>query len=222
MKLYIVLFSAIFFVFSACSSTGKQMAQEKPAIQLLQDGEAAYNKGRYKKALEHFENLRNWYAFEAPYAMIAELRIADANYYLKQYPEAIAAYEDFERLHPRNEAIPYVIFQIGQSYFEQIDSVDRDQLPAQKAYDAYSRLVDQFPSDAYSRTALTQMEICQKSLAGHDIYVAKFYMKSKKYEAALYRFLSIVEKYPDVGLQYDALLAAAKCRAYLSEPSEKK
>ena len=221
MKFYIILFSAAIMVFSACSSTGKQATQEKPALQLLQEGEAAYHKGRFKKALENFENLRNWYAFEAPYAMVAELRIADSNYHLKQYPEAIAAYEDFERLHPRNEAIPYAIFQIGQSYFEQIDSVDRDQSPAQKAYDAYRRLVDQYPTDPYSRTALSQMTLCQQSLVGHDFYVANFYMKSKKYDAALHRFMAIVEKYPDIGLHYEALLSAAKCRAYLSEPSVK-
>ncbi|GAJ15539.1 unnamed protein product, partial [marine sediment metagenome] len=81
---------------------------------------------------------------------LAELKTADAYYNIKEYEESVASYEEFESLHPRNEAIPYVIFQIGLCYFEQIDTIDRDQTPAKKALNTFKRLKKQFPGDSYT------------------------------------------------------------------------
>ena len=188
---------------------------EKTLQQLLQEGVSAYDRGNYRDALENFEQLKNWYTY-SKFAKLAELKIADSNYHLHQYPEAIAAYEDFERLHPLNEAIPYVIYQIGRCYFEQMDSIDRDQTSTQKALDAFQRLVNQYPQDPYSRASQAHIITCTQNLCQHDFYIAKFYFKDKHYDAAMVRFLSIVEKYPDVGLHYEALLYIAECRAYVA------
>ena len=98
--------------------------EEKSAQELVQDGVDYFEDGKYKKAVESFEKLRDWYPFSR-YAILAELKIADAYFNLESYADAIFAYEEFEQLHPRNEAIPYVIFRIGRSYFNQIDTIDR-------------------------------------------------------------------------------------------------
>ena len=91
-----------------------------------------YERGDYSRAIEKFEKLKDWFPFSR-YAILAELKIGDANYNLERYQEAIFAYEEFEKLHPRNEAIPYVIYQIGRCYFDQIETIDRDQNSARKA-----------------------------------------------------------------------------------------
>lgn len=214
MKIFFRLFLiGLVLACTACSSLGKDRP-EKTVQQLIQDGVAAYDLGNFADALENFEQLKNWYPF-SKYAILAELKIADANYQIKQYPEAIAAYEDFERLHPRNEAIPYVIYQIGRCHFEQIDAIDQDQTSARKALEIFRRLVNQYPRDAYSRTAQTHIVFCLQSLAEHDFYIGKYYFKAKHYDAALERFLSIVRKYPDVGIHHAALMYVAKCRAFL-------
>ena len=219
MKLYVSLFLILALGVTGCSSSG-QDKPEKPARLLILDGMEAYDSGRYKDALTSFEQMKNWYPF-SKYAILAELKIADANYHLQQYPEAIAAYEDFERLHPRNEAVPYVIYQIGRSYFEQIDTVDRDQKSAHNALAAFRRLVNQFPEDQYSRSARLHITSCQQSIMGRDLYVGKFYFKTKQYDAALHRFESIVSQNPDVGYHHEALLHIARCRAYLKNQEGK-
>jgi len=212
MKFYVSFFLILALGVAGCSSTG-QDKPEKPARVLALEGMEDYDSGRYKNALTSFEQMKNWYPF-SKYAILAELKIADANYHLQQYPEAIAAYEDFERLHPRNEAIPYVIYQIGRSYFEQIDTVDRDQSSAHKALAAFRRLVNQFPEDQYSRAARLHVTSCLQSIMGRDFYVGKHYFKTKQYDAALHRFESIVSQNHDVGYHRDALLYIARCRAY--------
>jgi outer membrane protein assembly factor BamD len=187
---------------------------EKPAPILIQDGVDAYDRGLYEQAIKNFEQLKDWYPF-SKYAILAELKIADSYYHLKRFPEAIQAYEEFEQLHPRNEAIPYIIYQIGMSYYDQIDTVDRDQTSAQKALETFQRLTTQYPDDLYSREARSHIQICYNSLAGHDFYVGMFYFKDERYAAARQRFLSVITKYPDTGIHYRALLFLARCDALI-------
>lgn len=190
----------------------RQQNVEKPAHELAQDGMKDYEDGDFSGAIKNFEQLKDWYPF-SKYAILAELKIADAHYQLMHYAEAIQAYEEFEQLHPRNEAIPYVIYQTGRCYYDQIDAIDRDQTPAQKALEVFRRLVRQFPDDAYAAQSKTHIEKCLQSLAAHEFYVGQFYFHSKHYPAALKRFMAVISDYPDVGLHYRALKYIAQCEA---------
>lgn len=214
---------AIFFLLlctgcSALKKTWNAITGEEEigtAQQLAWDGMDAFEDGDYKDAIENFQKLKDWYPF-SEYLNLAELKIADAHYRLEQYEEAIFAYEEFEKLHPRNEAIPYVIYQIGRCYYDQIDTIDRDQTPARKALETFQRLNKQFPDDQYARSASEHIPKCLKSLAGNDYTIGVFYYKSKHYKAALNRFMSVLSNYPDVGYHQEALDYVAKCEALLS------
>jgi outer membrane protein assembly factor BamD len=225
MKRFIVVGIVILLVCSGCNAlkkswnaiTGKEFSAS--AQQLAWDGMDAYEDGDYKEAIEYFQQLKDWYPF-SKYAILAELKIADSNYHLKNYEEAIFAYEEFEKLHPRNEAIPYVIYQIGRCYFDQIDTIDRDQTPALKAYETFQRLDKQFPDDKYARSGAEHITTCLKSLVGNEYYIGVFYYKSKHYKAALHRFMAVLSDYPDVGYHQKALEYIAKCEAELSPQVE--
>ena len=180
---YIIVFGLIsLFLVSGCAWF--ETKEEKTAQELARDGMEQFNSGEYRESIESFEKLKDWYPF-SKFAILAELKLADANYNIKEYEEAIASYEEFESLHPRNEAIPYVIYKIGLCYFDQIDTIDRDQTPANKALNTFNRLEKQFPGDSYTIKAKEHIKECLKSLAGHEFYVGLFYLKSKHYKAAL-------------------------------------
>ena len=221
MKRFIVIGILILLFCSGCNTLkkswkslfGENLAES--AQMLAWDGMDAYENGNYSAAIDNFQKLKDWYPF-SKYAILAELKIADSNYHLKKYEEAIFAYEEFEKLHPRNEAVPYVIYQIGRCYFDQIDTIDRDQTPARKAYETFQRLNKQFPDNQYARSGLEHISTCQKSLAGNAYYVGVFYYKSKHYKAALNRFMSVLSEYPDVGYHQMALEYIAKCEAELA------
>jgi outer membrane protein assembly factor BamD len=207
---------------SGCSALKKTwnaiMGEDEtaPAQQLAWDGMDAYEDGDYKDAIEYFQKLKDFYPF-SKYAILAELKIADSHYHLEQYEEAIFAYSEFEKLHPRNEAIPYVIYQIGLCYFVQIDTIDRDQTPAAMALSTFQRLNKQFPDNQYARSGAEHLTRCYKSLAGNEYYIGEFYYKSKHYKAALNRFMAVLSIYPDVGYHQKALQYIAKCEASLTE-----
>jgi outer membrane protein assembly factor BamD len=193
--------------------------EEFSAQDLAWNGMDYYEIGDYTRAIDNFERLKDWYPFSR-YAKLAELKIGDAHYKLEQYEEAIFAYEEFEKLHPRNEAIPYVIYQIGRCYFDQIESIDRDQNSARKALETFKRLRKQYPDDPYARSAVAHITTCYQSLAGNEYYIGKFYYKSKHYKAAHHRFMAVISNYPDVGYHQEALDYLARCEAILSEQKE--
>ncbi|MBW2410945.1 MAG: outer membrane protein assembly factor BamD [Deltaproteobacteria bacterium] len=222
MKKVIITCVLICFLFAGCASireawvalTGEE--EEYTAEELAWTAMDYYESGNYQLAIEKFEKLKDWFPFSR-YAILAELKIGDAHYKLEQYEEAIFAYEEFEKLHPRNEAIPYVIYQIGRCYFDRIDTIDRDQMPAREAAETFQRLIKQFPNDQYARLAKDHLNKCYKSLAGHEYIVGVFYFKSKHYEAAYSRFMSVISNYPDVGYHQKALDYITKCQEFLSQ-----
>jgi outer membrane protein assembly factor BamD len=186
------------------------------AEELAINGMDEFDKGNYHKSIEHFQRLKDIYPF-SKYAILAELKLGDAHYQLMQYEDALFAYEEFEKLHPRNEAVPYVIYQIGRCHFDRISTPDRDQTAARKALETFSRLQKQYPNDPYSRSAAEHMVACYKSLSGHEFIVGEFYFKSKHFKAALARFRTVVSDYPDVGYHQPALNLIAACERRLSE-----
>ncbi len=194
MKKLILLGILVIFI-SGCSIFEESSQMNKSAQQLAAEGAAAFMNEDYKDAVKAYTDLKDWYPF-SKFAILAELKIADANFKLEEYDEAIVAYESFEKMHPRNEAVPYVINQIGLSWYKQIHTVDRDPSPAKNAMAQFRRLLIQFPDSEYKKEAVESIEKCIDNIAGHELYVANFYNKTKEYAAALKRYEYIVEFYP--------------------------
>ena len=192
------------------------MEEGDTAQELAWDGMDAYENGKYATAIEKFQKLKDYYPF-SKYAILAELKIADAHYQREEYEEAIFEYENFERLHPRNEAIPYVIYQIGMCYYDQIGTPDRDQTSARKALETFQRLIKQFPQDQYSRRSEEKISKCLKSIVANTYGIGLFYYKTKHFKAALQRFTSIISDYPDIGYHQQALEYIAKCEASIAK-----
>jgi outer membrane protein assembly factor BamD len=191
---------------------------DETAQSLAWDGMDDYESGDYDGAKESFEKLRDWYPY-SDYAKLAELKIADANYQLGNYEEAVFAYEEFENLHPRNEAIPYTIYMVGMCYLKQIDTPDRDQTAAQKALETFSRLLRDYPNDPYTVKSQEHINICLRSLARAELSIGRFYYKSKHYKAAMRRFKNVLTRYPDVGIHKEALKLIAQTEASLAKSS---
>ncbi len=210
------VFLIMAFSLSACSWFASDLAQNQTAEELTRKGMNYFENGSFNKAIDSFEKVRDWFPVSR-YVILAELKIADSHYYLGEYEEAIFAYEEFESLHPLNEAVPYVVYQIGRCYFERIESVDRDQTPTRKALQAFDRLLKQYPDSRYTSLAMAHITECQKNLAGHELYVGKYYFKNEQYETALDRFQSILNNYPDVGIHQKALKYISLCKESIKQ-----
>ncbi len=180
----------------------------EPAESLAVKGMDEYNVGNYTEALKAFNQIMDRYPF-SPQAMLAELKSADAHYYRGEYVEAKALYKEFEERHPTNEAIPYVMFQIGMCDFARTDRIDRDISGAQEAIQSFSRMLRAHPNSPYSREAKARIQAAREFLVNHEYFVAVFYVRTKKYEQAQHRLKYIINMYPDSEIipKAEALLA---------------
>lgn len=216
----------LFFLISGCSDFelpsflgGSSGQMNKNAEQLASEGASAFMNEDYKDAIKAYTDLKDWYPF-SKYAILAELKIADSNFRLEQYDEAIIGYESFEKMHPRNDAIPYVINQIGLCWFKQIDTIDRDHTPASTALAQFQRLLEQYPGNEYAKEAAGNITLCIENIVNHELYVANFYLKTKKYKAALKRYEFIVEHFPTTEQSKVAMNKIPECTALIKTTDE--
>lgn len=173
-----------------------KIKEEAPLEELMQRAERYYRRGQYDLAYQYYNEVKNRYPGTAE-AVLAELRLADVKFWAGEYLEAITLYEEFEKFYPTNEAIPYVIFQIGTCYYKLRQPVDRDPTYAKKAIETYQRLISTFPQSPYNLEAEKRIREMRELLASHELYVAEFYYKIKYYRAAYKRLLYLIETYPE-------------------------
>lgn len=170
-----------------------------PPETLITQGMDAYSVGDYGEALKNFKLILDEHPFSAQ-AMLAELKAADAHYYNKQYAEAKVLYKAFEEHHPTNEAIPYVLFQIGMCDYNRSDRIDRDVSGPQEAIKSFTRLINAYPSSPYAKEAKTKINDCKEFLVNHEYMVAVFYVRTERYQQAQHRLKYLLAMYPDSNL----------------------
>jgi outer membrane protein assembly factor BamD len=178
------------------SALGFEARMPDSAEALAAQGLDYYEHGKYNKAKESFETLMSRYPF-SEYSLLAELKVADSTFYLEEYEEAVLQYTDFEERHPTNEAIPYVMFQIGMCYYKQIDTVDRDSSNAINTIYSFSRLLRAFPNSPYQDETIVRIKAARNYLAINEYYVASYYERTGAHEEAIARLEYLLKQYPE-------------------------
>ena len=187
---------------SGCATLGEWLGFEgsstvqKSPESLAVEGMDDFNVGSYHSALEKFEEILDRYPF-SPEAMLAEIKAADSHYYQDHFLEAKVLYQQFEERHPTNEAIPYVMFQIGMCDFSRTDRIDRDTSGARDAIQSFSRLLRAHPNSPYTTEAKARIMAAREFLINHEFYVAVFYLRTDRYDESAHRLKYILATYPD-------------------------
>ena len=190
--------------------------EEGDAAEFMSQGMDEMSAGRYKSAVEAFQKVKDRFPY-SKYAIIAELRLADALYLQEEYEPAYVAYDEFEKLHPKHKDTVYVIYQKGMCNFSQIKSRDREQSHTLKAKDEFERLIKRYPRDDYANKARKNLRECLIYLAEHELFVANYYYKRGQYNAALGRYMYILNNYPDMGQYQDAMEGIARCKEKIAQ-----
>ena len=199
-SLKLVLISTLLFSLGGCATINSWFGGgdkiQLSAQTLATKGMDKFSTGSYYKAQKYFEEILDYYPF-SPEAMLALLKGADSNYYMVDYQEALMLYHEFEERHPTNEAIPYVMYQIAMSHYQQIDRIDRDTSGAENAIREFSKLLRAFPGSPYSAEAKARIRAANEFLVNHEYFVVEFYLRTEKYEEAITRLEYLVSTYPD-------------------------
>jgi outer membrane protein assembly factor BamD len=197
-------------------------AEKKPSISekapeaLLNFGLERLERNDYETAERAFQAIKNRYPYSKQ-VITAELKMAESHIRRKDFDSALLVYYDFERLHPKDNNIPYVIYQEALCHFEQVSTIDREQTHVISAKKEVERLIKRFPDSKYANKARDYLRKCLVHLAEYELYVGHFYFKMGEYEAALLRYKYIIQNYPDTGQYHEALEYISKCEKRLAE-----
>jgi len=190
--------------------------EDMTPTELMEQGREDFDKGYYSGAVDAFERIKDRYPY-SKHAIEAELKMADALYEKKAFVEAVESYDDFEKLHPNNKFIPYVIYQKGMCYYQQIRTIDRQQTRTLQAKGEFERVVKRFPRSEFADRARKKIRDCLIFLAEYELYVGHFYFKQGNYRAAMGRYNFVIKNYPDVGQYHEALEYIRRCKEKLTE-----
>jgi outer membrane assembly lipoprotein YfiO len=191
----LVLLTAAAFLVVSCS---EKLAQQ-PGLSdtaLFTRGQQYLAKEKYEKAIEHFKVLLERFP-NSPLAPKAQLALADAYRGNKDNLESEVAYDDFIRLYPANDNVPYALFQKGELFSRQVSKPGRDQTKTHEAIRIYKLLLEKDPAGPYAETATRRVKELRNRLAEHEVYVVTHYLTRRKPDSAEARAKRALSDYPD-------------------------
>ena len=166
------------------------------------------------------------------YAVLAELRLADAEFGAEQYLEAIDSYRLFIKFHPTHEMVAngYVSFRIGEAYYKQLPSdfwmfppsFEKDQSSTEDAANELKSFLDKYPDSPYRTKAKEIIVKVGKRLADHEWYVARYYWDRGKPMGTVLRLRRLLERYRGVGYDEDALWLLGRAYVAVAMPDRAK
>jgi outer membrane protein assembly factor BamD len=212
-------FSLLVALLLGCGGKSVKPEEGDPGT-LYREGLVRFNKRDYPEALKRFQELKSNFPDSPPYTLWAELKVGDCHFFSEEYVEAIAAYEEFKKVHPTHEELPYVQYQIGMSYFKQMLSLDRDPASTKKALSAFEYLIANFPPSLFTEKAKEKVGACKKRLAEHEFYVGRYYYRHKNYWAASIRFQELLVNFPKMPKEDETLFFLGK--SYLEREQDEK
>jgi len=80
-------------------------------------------------------------------------------------------------------------------YYENIIDEKRDLEPLLKAKKQFELILREYPNTDFALDAQFKLELIEDRLAGKEMFIARHYLKSKKWIPAINRFKKVIEDY---------------------------
>ncbi|MFW5730481.1 MAG: outer membrane protein assembly factor BamD [Desulfonatronovibrionaceae bacterium] len=183
---------------SACTllDRGPKPLEDSP-WELAQAGSSAMEESRYRQAIKYFTDLKDKYPFST-HTPVAEVALGDAYFKALNYEGAVNSYLEFIEMNPRHELVPYALFRTGLANYSMFKTVDRPQTNMLEAVEYFNRVIESYPDTPYAEYSEYYIHQARKKQAEHELFVADFYWKSKRYGAAWKRYEYIIQNFQDL------------------------
>jgi len=189
----------------ACNKKSFKFTGDETDEQAIEKCMKLSEKKKFQEAVDCLEIFKSRFP-DSTYAVDAELNIADAYFRKKDWVLAAETYNLYTRLHPTSEKLDYAYYRAGLAYEKQLPkSIDRDLSSLNNAQENFAMVYRRFPTSPYAEMAKAKYDEIRGRGAKKDMYVGKFYYKTGQYRAAIPRFLEILQEYPGLGYDEEAL-----------------
>jgi len=215
MAAILIILNILFF--NSCS-TSRPKGKTEAEI-LYHEAKVLVEDGRYILATEKLNRIRSKYPYSY-YATFAELLSADVLFKQENFVESAAAYIVFKDFHPKHKKSDYVIWRIGESFFNQLPSTfDRDLSPGYEAIKYFNELKRYHPQSEFTKKSDERINKIKGMFRNKEKYIADFYFKTEVYDAARFRYENILHDFEDPDLRAYAAIRTLESSKYLNEPN---
>jgi outer membrane protein assembly factor BamD len=152
------------------------------------------NKKNYSEAAAEFEKIDDDFPF-SKWAIKGQTMAVYARYKEEDYTKLLTVADDFLRLNPNSEYVPYVLYMKGLSYYNQVPSIESAQDHTQQSSFAFRELIARFPNTDYSTDAKEKLEFIDEHLAGTKMSIGRYQIRNQNYVGAIDNFKEVIARY---------------------------
>ena len=212
-----------FLLLSGCSLLGGLFGGRPstlpPAAKLYEEGESALLREKYDAARDSLTKIVERHP-DSDLVPQARLLVGEAYYRQGEYDKAVREFEQFMTLFPSHPVADLAQYRLARSYFDQMPTLERDQAITAKALASFKTLIKQYPESRYAPDAIAKIEACRLRLAQKELWIAAYYIRQGKLEAALPRYDAVLKDYGRTAAAPQALFEKADALVRLGRMDE--
>ena len=179
-------------------------ADQDKSFEIYKEAVEAMNRGDYFYASKKFSEAEPIMP-KIEFSAKASLMSSYCLYLINFYPEATANLERFINQYPADKNVAYAHYLIAIVLYEQILDEKKDINPLIQSKEKIEFFLKNFPDTEYALDLKFKMDLINNQLAAKEMYVAKYYISTKKWIPAINRLKIIVEDFSETVFIEEAL-----------------
>ena len=198
---HIFKFIVILFFLVSCSSKEEEKISvlsdkemETQMIEAYEEGLRELEKGDVIYATRRFNEAELLYP-QSEWASKSILMSAYAFYSQNYYERSIFELERFISKYPKHKNIDYAYFLLAMNHYENIIDEKKDLEPLLLSKEKFEYIVKNFPETDFAQDSIYKLALIQDVLASKEMHIGKYYLKRKKWIAAINRFKTVLSDY---------------------------
>jgi outer membrane protein assembly factor BamD len=199
-KKLIIIFSI--FILTSCTNNNEKKIKntfsnddlEAEMIEAYNEGVTALNSGDASYASKKFNEVEILYPQSewAPKSLL----MSSYSYWSQQYyNDSINELKRFVEVYPKNHNLDYAYYLLAINYYDSIVDEKKDLKSLLQSKNYFNIVVERFPDTDYALDAKYKLDLIQDYLSAKEIYIARHYIKRKKWIPAINRLKNIVNEY---------------------------
>ena len=199
-KSILLLSFFLLLIFSSCNSNNEKVSiikDENLELQMIdayKEGYQELEKGDVLYAAKKFNEAELLFP-QSEWAPKSILLAAYSFYSQNYYDEALSELERFFKKYPKHKNLDYAHFLYAMCYYENIVDEKKDLEPLIISKTRFEFIVKNYPNTDFAQDAKFKINLINDVLASKEIYLGKYYLKKKKWVAAINRFKNVLELY---------------------------
>jgi len=161
-------------------------------------------KENYEKAKVQFDEIEFSFPLSNE-AIQSQIMTAFIEYAQMNYDEAIFKLNRIINRYPSHKNIDYAYYMKAICNFEQIENEYLDGSYNTEALESFNQVINRFPKSKYARDSEQKIILIKENIAAKHMDIALFYLKQKKYLAAMRRYKKVIDDHSESKFTPEAL-----------------